>query len=360
VSRYRSERFKTNSENFDLTVESGLIEFFAYHQRKGDSQSYLNELRSYLVGGTHRFGKTRSWLPLLRWSKNEGIRNVSALDRLALGSYLDHVRSLATRGDYGKVCAILKRLFEFFVLDDIIEAAPMRIDQPKRLKAEIKVFTEEEMLRLRDVVAKETPRDWAIFMLLNDTGLRAKELCLLRLDDIRWERRELAVRPAVAKNKTFRIIPLGASLPALRRYLDVRGADANGCDLFFLAYYSTPIFARCSQRRLLDRHDFCNAGLTRNGLFFLIKKWGRLAGITEARCSPHTFRHYFATQYLRRGGNILSLQRILGHSRLEVTERYLRYASADVKAEHERFSPAVSLAQGRFGLARRRSSDQAP
>lgn len=343
MSRFRSQRFQTAPRGHSLTIESALAEFFAYHERKGDSQSYLSELRSYLIGGTQRYGKTRAWLPLLPWSRQAKIGSVAALDRSALGSYLDYVRSLATRGDYGKVCAILKRLFGFFVLDGILDAAPMRIDQPKRMKAEVKVFTEDEMLRLRDVVAKETPRDWAIFMLLNDTGLRANEVCSLRFDDIRWDRRELIVRPSVAKNKTFRVVPLHASLPALRRYRDVRGDDTSSCDRFFLAYYSTPVVARGDKRRVLARHDFCNSGLTRNGLFFLVQKWGKLARLTEARCSPHTFRHYFATQYLRQGGNILSLQRMLGHSRLDVTERYLRYAQADVKHDHRLFSPASIL-----------------
>ena len=240
MSRYRSQRFQTAARSHSLSIESALSEFFAYHERKGDSASHLSELRSYLVGGTQRYGKTRAWLPLLPWSRQAKVGSVAALDRNSLGSYLDHVRSRATRGDYGKVCAILKRLLGFFVLDGILDAVPMRIDQPKRMKAEVKVFTEEEMLPLRDVVIKETPRDWAIFMLLNDTGLRANEVCSLRLDDIRWDRRELIVRPSVAKNKAFRVIPLHASLPALRRYRDMRGDDTSACDRFFLGDYTHP------------------------------------------------------------------------------------------------------------------------
>lgn len=95
--------------------------------------------------------------------------------------------------------------------------------------------------------------------------------------------------------------------------------------------------------RTIDKIVFCDSDLTRNGLFFLVKKWGELARISESRCSPHTFRHFFATQYLRNGGNILSLQRILGHSRLDITERYPNYAQSDVKAEHERYSPALQF-----------------
>lgn len=80
------------------------------------------------------------------------------------------------------------------------------------------------------------------------------------------------------------------------------------------------------------------------GLYQLVAKWGRLAGITEARCSPHTFRHFFATEYLRNGGNIAVLQRILGHSRLDVTERYLRVVAADLTQSQKHFSPANAFA----------------
>jgi integrase/recombinase XerD len=315
------------------------------HERKGDSESYLRELRSYLVGGSGYFGKQRPWVPLVRWTAEQNITTLNELNKERLGAYLDQVRKVATKGDYGKVCAIIKRLLDFCIQEAYLDAPPLKIERPKRLKAEIKVFTPAEMQRLRNVVIKENARDWAIFMLLNDTGLRASELCNLRVDDFRWERQEVIIRPQIAKNKSFRIVPLCASIRALQRYRQVRGDDMASCDKFFLAFYSTPVVAGRNgrNRRNLATLTFCNSGLSRNGLFFLAKKWGTLAGISESRCSPHTFRHYFATQYLRQGGNILSLQRILGHSRLDITERYLKYPAADVKAEHKNFSPALQL-----------------
>ena len=48
------------------------------------------------------------------------------------------------------------------------------------------------------------------------------------------------------------------------------------------------------------------------------------AGITGVRCSWHTLRHTFAVSYLRKGGNLYYLQRIMGHTPISTTERYLR------------------------------------
>ena len=70
-----------------------------------------------------------------------------------------------------------------------------------------------------------------------------------------------------------------------------------------------------------------------------MKAVGKRVGITGVRFSPHTLRHSFAVNYLRRGGNLAYLQRILGHSSISVTERYLRSIGIeDLKDVHSGLS----------------------
>jgi site-specific recombinase XerD len=62
-------------------------------------------------------------------------------------------------------------------------------------------------------------------------------------------------------------------------------------------------------------------------------------GITDVRCSPHTLRHTFAVSYLRAGGNLFYLSKILGHTTVKTTERYLQSLDAgDLQAVHDRLS----------------------
>jgi len=84
--------------------------------------------------------------------------------------------------------------------------------------------------------------------------------------------------------------------------------------------------------------------ITTDRLRTIIEKYAWRVGIEGVRCSPHTFRHTFAISYLRNGGDVFSLQRILGHSSLEIVRIYVNMGEADIKNCHRRFSPADNLA----------------
>lgn len=166
-------------------------------------------------------------------------------------------------------------------------------------------------------------RDWVMILALLDTGLRANELVSLSLDNINLDDGIVKVYGKGAKE---RIVPIGARVQrATWKYLQrYRSQPANPlCTSLFLTRNGEPI--------------------TVNRLETIIENYGRKAGIEGTRCSPHTFRHTFAISYLRNGGDVFSLQRILGHSSLETVRIYINLAEADVKACHRKFSPADNL-----------------
>lgn len=303
MSRYRLGSKLLVESDQGLTVTEAVQEYLSYQRRKAASPSYLAELHSMLIGSAGR-----PWTPFLPWAVANGITHPSRIEKRHVESYLDKTRARITRQGYGKVCAILIRFFRWLVDEGHISAVPTQISRPQRLRPEIKVFVEAEMLRLRNVVVREHPRDWAIFMLLLDTGIRTGELCGLRVADVHWDREEIVIRAERSKTRRERVIPLAGSLAALRRYAAIRGSSTERTEAFFLAFYSTPTIARhkgAAFRKAARSWSFAASPLTRGGLYQLVAKWGRLAGILEARCSPHTFRHFFATEYLRNGGNVL-------------------------------------------------------
>jgi integrase/recombinase XerD len=69
--------------------------------------------------------------------------------------------------------------------------------------------------------------------------------------------------------------------------------------------------------------------------------------ITGRRVSLHTLRHSFATLYIANGGDAMRLQRLLGHSTLAMTEKYVSLQTQDLSQVHGRFSPLGSILQGR-------------
>jgi integrase/recombinase XerD len=165
-------------------------------------------------------------------------------------------------------------------------------------------------------------RDRAILLFLLDSGVRASELIALRVCDVDTKSGEVTIRHGKAggaKGGKGRTTFVGKSCRrALWRYL-VEREDSSGDD--------APLFALRNGNPL-----------TRDGLRLLIKRLGNKAGID--RCYPHLFRHTFAISYLRSGGDVLTLQALLGHSSLEMVKRYARVAKIDLQRVHAKSSPA--------------------
>jgi site-specific recombinase XerD len=151
-------------------------------------------------------------------------------------------------------------------------------------------------------------RNAAIIYLLSNTGIRAAECVGLKISD-------LCLEPDMGSVKVFgkrhreRIVLFGElTRRKMERYLEVCRKDADACSPLFVAY-SIPARGRA---------------LTTSGLAQIIEAIGKRTGITNCRISPHTFRHYYACEALRRSVSIYDLKECLGHKSVAMTERYCR------------------------------------
>jgi integrase/recombinase XerD len=70
-----------------------------------------------------------------------------------------------------------------------------------------------------------------------------------------------------------------------------------------------------------------------------MRLFGNVAGIKNKRCSPHTLRHTGALFYILNGGDPFSLQRILGHSHMNMVRTYIQLTNMDVQKQHNIHSP---------------------
>lgn len=96
---------------------------------------------------------------------------------------------------------------------------------------------------------------------------------------------------------------------------------------------------------LFDTVFLLNNGkpLTYNQAYERIRLYGEKAGITGVRVSPHTFRHTFATLYVKSGGDPFSLQRILGHHDISMVRKYVQLNNRDLQEQHAQSSPLVGM-----------------
>ncbi len=161
-------------------------------------------------------------------------------------------------------------------------------------------------------------RDYVIMCTMLDTGIRISELLSLFIKN--FVVNYLLVEKA--KNRKQRILPMGKQLQELmQKYLKVRKGKPN--EFLFCNVMDEQLAARTLQGRMTN--------------------YGKQAKITGVRVSPHTLRHTFATQYLLNGGDMVSLQEILGHSSLEMVRKYVNYLQGDIQIQHKKFSPLDRL-----------------
>ena len=158
-------------------------------------------------------------------------------------------------------------------------------------------------------------------MMLLDAGLRIGEIVRLKMDDLHLDDSFIKV---LGKGKKERFVPIGSnSQRVLQRYL---------------------FHFRPKQNDSQNEYVFLSTGrnpLTENSLKLMFARLAQRSGVK--RLHAHLCRHTFATKFLINGGDVFSLQQILGHSTLEMVRHYVNLASSHVTLQHRRFSPLDRL-----------------
>ena len=217
----------------------------------------------------------------------------------------------------------LRTFFAYLVEEGTLDASPFAALKPPIVREDqIQPFTAAQVSALLHASAQSVcpKRNKAILLFLLDTGVRASELCSLTMRDVDMAGQKATV---LGKGNKKRTVYFGRNTArALGAYL--KDDTHEDKEPLFFAWDET------SSR----------SALTRSGLLQLIRRLGTSAKIEATRCSPHTFRHTFAIEFLRNGGNQFSLMQMLGHTQMKQTSRYVALAQADIENQHRQFSPA--------------------
>lgn len=214
-----------------------------------------------------------------------------------------------------------------WVAEGLLERNPFeKVRVPRAPKKIIPTFSEEQLEALLGAINTATPegfRDYTLFLLYLDTMCRLSEVTNATAEDLNLRERTLRV---VGKGNQQRLVYFGLVVQkALWKYIHFYRPEPD-----------------------VPNHDYLfltrdGRQLTKNRVEELMKKYGQRAGIKGVRCSPHTLRHTACVMWIRNGGDIFSLQKITGHSSLEVLRGYVNLAQGDVNSAHRRYSAIDNL-----------------
>lgn len=203
-------------------------------------------------------------------------------------------------------------------------ANPMRnIKRPKVTKKLPTAVATGDVIKLLESIPDSVAgkRDRALVCFLADTGCRLGGLVGLELAQLYLEQRRALV---TEKNRASRIVVYTHyTARMLRAWLAVRPSGSNA------------VFVNLLTGR----------PLTESGVSQALKRLKKRAGV-RGRVNPHSFRHGFAREYLKNGGDLATLARLLGHEDINTTTDFYAVFSEDELAElHEKFSPLTKLQQ---------------
>ncbi len=296
------EKFATAENKSSRTIEAvkyAAIKFDRFLGECTDVQSIeAEDLRRYI----------RHLQQQPKWFGHPSIKqDHGTLTDNAIASYVRSIRSL---------WSWLKQ--EKFITDNPFE----EVKPPNATERIVEPLTPEDVTELLKVIPRKEYtgyRDSCVIIAMYGTGIRISEVVNLDKDNVNFNSGQIKV---IGKGKKERSVFMSASVfKALYKY-DSQQRPEVPSNYFFVHKDGRPLTRFYCEHRM---HSY-------------IEK----AGITTM-CTPHVLRYSFAIQFLRNGGDIFTLQKILGHSTLEMTRRYLKIANSDVEAKMKQYSPAEQL-----------------
>lgn len=300
-----------------MEISNALQRFLEYLEiEKGRSLKTVRNYRQYLMR-YFEFGNIKATKDI----------NAESIRQFRL--YLNRQPGLKLKGQAGGTMKkrtqnyylIAIRVFLKYMMKQGVNVySPDHIELAKTAERQIDYLEVPELMRMLDV-SKKHPRNFAIMNMLFSTGLRVSELCSLNRD-IDVSKEEMTIR---GKGDKLRIVFLSPNARS-----SVRDYIKNRTDM------DEALFIQEGPRVVKLEEQNVSLRLTSRSVERLVKRISVEAGISK-KVTPHTIRHSFATDLLRNGADIRSVQIMLGHSNIATTQIYTHITDKELREVHNKF-----------------------
>ncbi|MBA4496181.1 tyrosine-type recombinase/integrase [Paenactinomyces guangxiensis] len=224
----------------------------------------------------------------------------------------------------------LRVFFNYLLENDLVKNNPTEKIKRSKEETRIEVFTDKHIrqmlgyyrrLKQRDK-SYYAYRDHTLIILLLGTGMRIGEVANLKWSDVDLINQTLTLFGKARKQQT---------LPITEKLVKELSEYRIFCERNFdeLPKY---VFATREGEQM-----------GANALKKVFKRLKSIMNFKDVRLSAHTFRHTFAHRFLMNGGDVFTLQKLLRHSQLRMTERYLALWGTALKDNNEKFNPLNNL-----------------
>ena len=292
-----------------------VLDFLAYLEfERGLSRNTLEAYRSDLL----QYG---AWLARTH-------TDPLTLGHPELAAFVTELAEASAPATVQRKVACLRSFYRHLRREGVMTEDPtVHLKAPRQSRKLPAVLTRDEVAHLLDQPRGGDPaslRDRALLELMYACGLRASEATALQVSDLDLD---LGVLRARGKGSKERVVPIG-------------GAAARAVAWYLRTGRPTLVGDRIEACLFLNHRG---GGLTRQGLYKIVQRHARSAGL-EARMSPHTLRHTFATHLLAGGCDLRSLQEMLGHSDIATTQLYTHLSAERLKDVYFEAHPRAAAA----------------
>ncbi len=250
-----------------------------------------------------------------------------------LTTYVSDLTSTAGRGTKGddntaskrtvmRRLSALRQYYQFIIEEGAREDDPIiGIDSPKQTRTLPKILTENEVNNLIDTARNKKGPDGkrlvCLMEMLYSTGMRVSELVGVPISAISNDRRSIVI---TGKGNKERIAPISEpARRALSAYLDVR-------ETFIL-----PGREELQKGWLFPSRSSQTGHLTRQRFAQILAALANDSDVQSDKVSPHVLRHAFATHMLKRGADLRTVQKMLGHADIATTQIYTHIVGDQMK-----------------------------